>query len=215
MRERDDVHVHPVELRLRRPSDHGRDGLPVAEHLLDRESADGDDEPRREDLHLAREEAAPLRALLLARDAVAAALRLAGKAAHHRSDVDARADGLLVGAGRALEPAEERLPRRPRERTPEARLVRTGCLAHEEDPRRHGGPVHGRAEAARLERLDLAVHRLERGDHVRGRAAAAQRHGSSRTEWIQPSERGTLEGTPWNPSSHAAAAPIAASTASR
>jgi hypothetical protein len=182
MRERDHVDVHPVELRLQLASDHGRDGLRVAEHLLDGEPADRDDEARPEDLHLAREEPAPQRALLRARDAVSPGLRLAGEAAHDGADVDARTDRLLVGAGRALEPAEERLPRRPRERASEARLVGAGRLAHEQDAGRHRGAVHWRAEAPRLERLDVAVHRLE-GCYDGGRMTEGlQRHGSSRTE---------------------------------
>ncbi len=94
--------------------------------------------------------------------------------------------------------------------------MRTRRLTEQEDAARHRRPVHRRAEPARPERGDLPVDGLQPLEH-RGVAAAPARyrHGSSRIEWIQPSERGAFEATFRNPSAHAAAAAVAERTASR
>ncbi len=94
--------------------------------------------------------------------------------------------------------------------------MRAGSLAEQEDAARDRRAVHGWPEPARPERGDVSMDRPQGGDAwILGAARAAYRHGSSRTEWIQPSERGTFDGTPWNPSAHDAAAPVADRTASR
>ena len=107
----------------------------------------------------------------------------------------------LLGTRGEKKPAEERLARRPGERPAEPRLVRPGGLTQEEDTAVHRRTRHRWPEAARTEGRQILVHPSQRGAPP-GRPGLpllterGYRHGSSRTEWIQPSERGTLDGTP-------------------
>ena len=99
------------------------------DELLDRELADGDDERGPEQRDLGVEPARAIDDLLRVRHAVAAGGVLAGEAAADRGHVDRRAKLRLGHPAGALEPAEERLPRRPREGAPEHRLLRARRLA--------------------------------------------------------------------------------------
>ena len=166
MRQRDDVDLEAVPCRAQIAADERVELLAdrlLAEHLGDRERANREHELGLQDLDLASEERTTARDLLEVRLAIAAAARLAREAARDRSNVDARAEGILVDSHRLLEPAEERLAGGPGEGTTEAALARPRRLPHEDDLGEHGWPVDDRTDHLRAETtpVELVVERAQ------------------------------------------------------
>ena len=100
---------------------------------LDRcERADGDEQPRGEQLDLAIEVAAAARDLLLVGDAISATLHFfSGKAANHRGDVDALAELGLRNTELVRKPREKPSSGGVREGTSVDYFVRAGRLTDE------------------------------------------------------------------------------------
>ena len=142
MRQRDDIHVMVVITRLHdAPHDVLEHVVLAAEDLIDRERADGEDQFRLEDGDLRREVRLAALDFFRVGAPIAAAVRLAGKAARDGCKVHALSDGLFIGAGRVGEPPKERLSRGPREGAAERALARAWSLAVELDRRGDGGAV--------------------------------------------------------------------------
>src|SRR4051812_31972582 len=140
MRQRNDVERGAVPRRSEHAADDGIELLPgdlLAEDLADGERSDREHELGLEDLDLALQVRPAARDLLEIRLAIAAAVRLARKAARDRGDVDALAKVLFADAHRLLEPPEERLAGGPRERTAKAPFTRPWRLPDEHHLRQH------------------------------------------------------------------------------
>src|SRR5512140_158092 len=142
MGERDHVDLAPVVARTKDFADDVLEHVVLAaEDLIDRERADGEDEVRLEQLHLAHEPMLAVLDLFGVGTTVPSALRFSGEAPRDGCKVHASSDRRFALAGRALEPFEERLAGGPREGAAELAFARAGRLADEQDRARDGWAV--------------------------------------------------------------------------
>ncbi len=137
----------------------------VLDELFDGEFPHGKNQTRFEHPDLRFQPGCAGRDLLFVRNAIASLRLLSGKATTDRRHVDMTAKSRFTQSRALIEPLEESLPRRPRERTPEFGFFVTRRLTNQKNRTENGaatdrGPVHVRAKFTRVEVTDVSLQLL-------------------------------------------------------
>jgi len=138
----------------------------LADQRHRRERADGDDQPRPQQLNLAIEMRSAVGNLLRRRHAIAARFLIAArKASNHGANVNAASKHLLVDSERS-EPAEEPPPGGVREWPPVLDFVRSRRLSDEHHLRARDGARHRLAENIRTKPARIQLFEMLREELV-------------------------------------------------